>query len=143
MSQQELKQSTYIRFPFATRKRDPACFPASHFSRGTVEIIVSVPVFGSFYPATLKPIFLYPIYEILLVRILPVMDDESLESSCCLSLYRILENESQDSDRHFQKQKDRQENGILKNKKTLISFRIFGSRFSADRLRLPGGTCFL
>jgi hypothetical protein len=30
------------------------------------------------------PIFLYPVYKILLIRVVPVMDDECLKASCSL-----------------------------------------------------------
>jgi hypothetical protein len=30
------------------------------------------------------PIFLYPVYEVLLIRVIPVMDDKCLKASCSL-----------------------------------------------------------
>lgn len=74
----------FIRFSLATAKRHAARFPRTYVARRAIEIIVAVPILRTLNAATLQPIFLNPVDEVLLIGILSVMDDKRLEASCSL-----------------------------------------------------------
>lgn len=72
--------NNFIRFSLATAKRHAARFPRADVARRTIEIIVAVPILRALNTATLQPVFLDPVDEILLIRILAIVNDERLEA---------------------------------------------------------------
>ncbi len=69
---------------FATRKGHSTCFPTAYRTRRTIEIIITIPVFWTFNAATLKPVFLYPIDQVLLIGVFSVVYYENLQTCGCL-----------------------------------------------------------
>lgn len=57
-----------------------ARLPAANSDRRAIEVVVAVPVLGTINAATLQPILLDPINEILLVCVLAIVANEGLES---------------------------------------------------------------
>ena len=70
------------------------------------------PISGALDAAALEPSLLDPVYEILLVGVVPVVHDERLEAVCGLVLDPVLEDEAEDAGRHLQEEEDGQEDGV-------------------------------
>jgi len=64
------------------------------------------------YPTALQPPLLNPVYQVLLIWVIPVVNNEGLEPRSSLSLNPVLEDEAQDAASHLEKQEDGQEDGI-------------------------------
>ena len=64
---------------------------------------------GTINAAALEPALLDPVDEILLVRVVSVVDDEGPEPAGRLALDPVLENEAEDAAGHLQQQQDGQE----------------------------------
>jgi len=77
-----------------------------------VKINILVPVRWSFDATALQPTFLDPVDQVLLVRVVSVVDDECLETTGGLRLDPVLENEAQDAAGHLKQEKNGQKDGI-------------------------------
>ena len=67
---------------------------------------------GTINAAALKPALLDPVYEILLVRVISVVDNEGPEASGGLALDPVLEDEAEDAAGHLQQQQDGEEDRV-------------------------------
>lgn len=74
----------------------------------TVEILVGLPVLRTFYTTTLQPVCLDPIYQVLLVGVISIVNDESAEAVGGLLLEPVFEDETQHSGGHLQEKQQRQ-----------------------------------
>ena len=80
---------------------------ASFIIQGKVDAKISYR--GTINAAALEPALLDPVDEILLVRVVSVMDDEGPEPAGRLALDPILEDEAEDAAGHLEQQQDGQE----------------------------------
>ena len=67
---------------------------------------------GTINAAALKPALLDPVYEILLVRVISVVDNEGPEAARGLALDPVLEDEAEDAAGHLQQQQDGEEDRV-------------------------------
>ena len=75
---------------------------------------------GSLYSTALQPALLDPVYQVLLVRVIPVVHDEGLEAGGGLRLDPVLEDESEDATGHLQQEKDGQEDGVGRQERGVL-----------------------
>lgn len=72
---------------FAAREWDTTSLSAANSQRWAIEVVVVIPVIWTIDTATLKPVFLNPVDEILLIRILSIMSNKCSQTICCLLFY--------------------------------------------------------
>lgn len=100
--------------PFAARKGHTTRLTTPHCMWRTIEVVVAVPILWAFNATALQPIFLDPINEILLIRILPVVRDKSPQTlrSLLLNPPFVLEYKPKHPNAHLHQQQNCEEDGI-------------------------------